>query len=77
MRKGTLTIVDSDKSYLWEEDAEDVQVVELTPAIERKLAKNGYHWQELDHGIRLLVGPGGYCRTVKGALDEIYRRGKR
>lgn len=40
MEKGTLTIVDSDKSYLWEEDAEDAQPeIEVTPYIDRKLKK--------------------------------------
>lgn len=42
-----LTIVGSDKSYLWEEGAEDTGKVKLTPSIERKLAKYRYHWQEV------------------------------
>lgn len=59
MRKGTLTIVDSDESYLWEEDAEDAQPdIEVTPYIERKLAKYGCGWKYLpDIDYWLLVGP--------------------
>lgn len=75
MREGKLTIVDSDKPYLWAEDATDVVEVKLTPYIERKLKKYGYRWQwqpEIQWGI--WVGPGGYCRTTVGALKEIQRR---
>lgn len=76
MSKGTLTMVDSDKSYLWEEDAEDAQPeIEVTPYIDRKLKKYGYWWKYLpDIDYWLLVGPGGYCRTVWGALEEIQQR---
>ena len=43
--------------------------------IDRKLAKYGYWWKELpDIQYRVLVGPGGYCRTVAGALEEIQQR---
>ena len=45
VKKGTLTIVDSDKLYLWAEDAEDGVEVKLTPYIERKLKKYGYWWK--------------------------------
>lgn len=54
MREGKLTIVDSDKLYLWAEDAEDVVEVKLTPYIERKLKEYGYRWQwqpEIQWGI--------------------------
>lgn len=52
---------------IWKEEA-------LPDGWEAYVLAQGDHWQKLDHGIRLLVGPGGSCRTPKGVLEEIWKR---